>query len=57
MTGVVIYEAADGWRWRMVAANGAIVAESGEAYTRREDAKRALVTVVEMFADHPEEGI
>jgi uncharacterized protein YegP (UPF0339 family) len=34
------YEAPDGWRWRLVAGNGEIVA-SGEAYSRERDAKRA----------------
>lgn len=27
-----IYKAKDGWRWRLWAKNGRIVAESGEAY-------------------------
>ena len=27
-----IYKAKDGWRWRLWARNGRIVAESGEAY-------------------------
>lgn len=33
----VVYHAEDGWRWRLVARNGRIVAESGEAYSRRTD--------------------
>ncbi len=33
-------KAKDGWRWRVQAANGRIVAESGEAYTRKRDAER-----------------
>jgi len=36
-----IYKAKDGWRWRAVARNGKITADSGEAYTRDFDAKRA----------------
>jgi uncharacterized protein YegP (UPF0339 family) len=39
-----IYKAADGWRWRFVAENGRIIAESGEAYTRNADAERAFAT-------------
>lgn len=35
------YKAADGWRWRLQARNGRIVADSGEAYTRRTGAERA----------------
>ena len=35
------------WRWRKVAANGRIVAESGEGYTRYADALEAA----EKFAD------
>lgn len=38
----VVFEAADGWRWHLVAANGRIVADSGEAYTRERDAVRAV---------------
>lgn len=30
-----IYKAKDGWRWRVHAKNGKIVAESGEGYTSR----------------------
>lgn len=36
-----IYQARDGWRWRLRAANGRIVAESGEAYTRKAGAIKA----------------
>ncbi len=39
-----IYQAKDGWRWRAEAANGKIVAESGEAYTRRDDAVKAAIS-------------
>ena len=39
---VQIYKAKDGFRWRMVATNGNIVAESGEAYTRPYDCKKAV---------------
>jgi uncharacterized protein YegP (UPF0339 family) len=30
------------WRWRLIAKNGRIVADSGEGYTRRASAFRAL---------------
>lgn len=30
---------AGGWRWRRVAPNGEIIADSAEAYTRHADAK------------------
>ncbi len=33
----------DGWRWRLVAPNGHITADSGEAYGRRFDAKMAAL--------------
>jgi uncharacterized protein YegP (UPF0339 family) len=38
---VDIYCAGDGWRWHVRAKNGRIVAESGEAYTRERDARKA----------------
>lgn len=37
-----IYQGADGWRWRLVAANRRIVADSGEAYTSKSNALRAI---------------
>lgn len=43
---VEIYQAADGWRWRLRnIRNKKIVAESGEAYTRERDAKRAFTAI------------
>ncbi len=38
---------ADEWRWRLVASNGNIVADSGEGYTERNDAVEALERVKE----------
>lgn len=32
------------WRWRLVAANGQVIADSGESYTRPGDAERAAIT-------------
>lgn len=34
------------WRWRMVCRNGRVVADSGEGYTRRRDARRAAEMVI-----------
>jgi uncharacterized protein YegP (UPF0339 family) len=31
---VLLYRAADGWRWRFVRKNGRTLADSGEAYQR-----------------------
>lgn len=36
-------KAMQGWRWRLVAPNGHITADSGEAYGRRFDAKMAAL--------------
>lgn len=41
-----VYRSADGWRWRLKAANGRIIA-TGEAHTRERDAWRAVETVAE----------
>lgn len=38
---VDIWKSGDGWRWRVRARNGRIIAESGEAYSREHDAQRA----------------
>ena len=37
-----IYRARDGWRWRAVRTNGRVVADGGEAYTRKAGARRAV---------------
>ena len=39
-----VYEAADGWRWRLLAGNNKVIA-SGEAHTRERDARRAAANV------------
>lgn len=44
-----VYRAKDGWRWRLIAGNGQIIA-TGEAYTRERDAWRAVVTVKRVTA-------
>lgn len=38
---VTTYQSKDGWRWRLKARNGRIVADSGEAYASRPNALRA----------------
>lgn len=43
---ITVYRARDGWRWRLKAANGRIVAESGEAYTRTTSAIRAAKRLI-----------
>jgi len=43
---VRVYKAKDGWRWRMRAGNGRIVADSGEAYVSRAGADRAALALV-----------
>lgn len=47
-----VYEAKDGHRWRLAAANGRIIAESGEAYTRRNGATKAIDTVIQACGFH-----
>ena len=44
----VAYKAKDGWRWRLLAANHLIVAESGEAYASRAGCRRAIGRVREL---------
>lgn len=40
-----VYPSTDGWRWRMIADNGEIVA-TGEAYVRRRDAEDVLALLI-----------
>lgn len=38
-----LYRGRDGdWRWRLVARNGRVVADSGEGYRRRRDCLRGI---------------
>lgn len=46
-----LYEAKDGWRWRLIASNGRIVADSGEAYHSQGNARRALKAVRKAITD------
>lgn len=50
-----VYEAADGWRWRIFAANGENVGNGSEAYDNKFNAERALTifmgAMVRLFAD------
>ncbi|MBA2741916.1 MAG: YegP family protein [Actinobacteria bacterium] len=44
MDRLLTYEdASDEFRWKKVARNGDLIAESGESYTRKEDAERAAL--------------
>ena len=36
-----VYEAADGWRWRLKAQNGNVIADSGQAYKSKRNATDA----------------
>lgn len=38
----IYYPARDGWRWRLVARNGRIVADSGEPYESESNVRRAI---------------
>lgn len=38
------------WRWRLQAANGQIVADSAEGYTRKRDCERAVTTTLRTAA-------
>lgn len=49
-----VYRSRDGWRWRIKAANGEIVAQ-GENYTRLYDARRSarrFIALVLRFKDY-----
>ncbi|TQQ82551.1 DUF1508 domain-containing protein [Halonotius terrestris] len=51
-TGFEVYrDKADEWRWRLVHRNGNILADSGEGYSRRHDASRAVTRLQENAAD------
>jgi len=41
----VFRDSADEWRWRLVAANGNIIADSGEGYRSKQGATRGIESV------------
>jgi uncharacterized protein YegP (UPF0339 family) len=44
------------WRWRLIAANGKAIANSGEGYKRRIDMLKALGTIYEALS-RSDEGL
>lgn len=50
---VTVYKARDGWRWRLRAANGRIVAVSGEAFANKWNAERAVHVAYIAFGSSP----
>lgn len=42
-----------GWRWRLKARNGRIIADSGEAYTSRAHALRMVAKMLALDYDTP----
>lgn len=51
-----VYRAKDGWRWRLVARNGNIIADGGEAYSDASNARRAArrLAVTGIVWDRPD---
>lgn len=43
------YEAKDGFRWRLKAVNGKIIADSSEAYSSASALDRAVASVQDVF--------
>jgi uncharacterized protein YegP (UPF0339 family) len=48
----IFRDAAGQWRWRLVHENGRILADSGEGYSRRRDARRAVDRIRDNVADY-----
>ena len=48
---IQVYKAKDGWRWRVKARNGRLIAESGEAYVSDYNARRAFDRFLEIIGD------
>lgn len=47
----VYRDKASEYRWRLLSSNGQITADSGEGYTRREDAHRAIASLLKSIND------
>jgi uncharacterized protein YegP (UPF0339 family) len=46
-------DSAGGWRWRLRAANGNIVADSGESYTTNANAEAGIASVKRGASEAP----
>ena len=46
-----VYKSKDGWRWRLKAKNGRLIAEGGEALKRKPDAARLICDLCDAFYD------
>ncbi|MFB6194540.1 MAG: HVO_2922 family protein [Haloplanus sp.] len=58
MSRFEVYEDAAGeWRWRLVATNGNIVADSGEGYASKSGVKRAVERIREYTPDADVSGM
>lgn len=53
---VVYQDKAGAWRWKRIAGNGEIIADSAEAYTRMADAERAASRAF-MAPDEPDDDV
>lgn len=47
---VTVYRAKDGWRWKLVASNGELTAESGEGYVNKAHAVRMAAEMADAIA-------
>jgi uncharacterized protein YegP (UPF0339 family) len=47
----VYRDSAGEWRWRLVASNGNIIADSGEGYSSKQGAERGIESVKRNAAD------
>lgn len=41
----VFHDSANEWRWRLIASNGNIIADSGEGYRSKQGVKRGIESV------------
>lgn len=46
-------DTAEEWRWRLVATNGNVIADSGEGYATKQGAKRGIESVREAAPEAP----
>lgn len=49
-----LFQASNGdWRWRLLAANGRVIADSGEGYRSKADAQHGIELVAATTKDTP----
>jgi len=51
------YETESGWEWRFIAANGEVLAHSGEVFSSKQAVLKSIETTTEYFINYDKFGL